>query len=114
LIESAYGERDIRAVSRTQRKIPQVRLHVNAIRRGRASACRMTWINSIMRCCSERTLEMNGPERTNGGAIPRNAIDSGRIFWRSPCPGNVPRWNFVRGLSRNFSEVLIPQRVRDR
>ena len=27
LVESAYGERDIRAVSRTQRKIPQVRLH---------------------------------------------------------------------------------------
>jgi hypothetical protein len=66
LVESAYGERDIRAVSRTQRKIPQVRLHVNATRRGRSSACRMIWIKSIMRCCSERTLEMNEPKRTNG------------------------------------------------
>ena len=52
LTESPDGERDIRAVSRTQRKILEVHLHVNAIGRGRALACRMTWIHSIMRCCS--------------------------------------------------------------
>ena len=115
LVESAYGERDIRAVSRTQRKIPQVRLLVNATRRGRASACRTTWINSIMRCCSERALEINEPKRTNGDvSYPTQRNRFRTYLLAQPVRGNAPGWNFARGLSRNFSEVPIPRRVRDR